>query len=270
VQSGLKLTNEPPKGLKTNLLSTYSNFEAEFLEGKQARNWRKLLFGLAFFHAAIQGNPANCAHPHIISERRKFGYLGWNKPYEFNESDLSISVKQLRYFMDSYEAIPFQALNFLTAEINYGGRITDRWDKRALRTILQEDFYSKKMLNAKYRLSNLDAYTFPADGKLSDYIAYIKALPINDPPAVFGLHENAEITSGLKETSEILATILSLQPRTSGASSNMPQIIRKIAAEIKHVIAKDIDFKTAIKKFPISAQFPLNSVLKQEILSYNK
>ena len=257
VQSGLKLTNEPPKGLKANLLSTYSNFEADFLEGKQARTWRKLLFGLAFFHAAIQ-------------ERRKFGYLGWNKPYEFNESDLSISMKQLRYFLDSYEAIPFQALNFLTAEINYGGRITDRWDKRALRTILQEDFYNKKMLNAKYKLSNLDNYTTPTDGKLPDYIAYIKALPINDPPAVFGLHDNAEITSGLKETGEMLTTILSLQPRTSGANTNLPQIIRKMAAEIKEVVAKDIDYKTAMKKFPVTAQLPLNSVLKQEILSYNK
>ncbi|WP_210131929.1 hypothetical protein, partial [Staphylococcus sp. GDK8D30P] len=77
----VKITNEPPKGIKNNMLRSYlglSTMEKEIEECNKPGPVKRLMWGLCFFNA-------------LIIERKKYGPLGWNIPYEFSDSDLKIS-----------------------------------------------------------------------------------------------------------------------------------------------------------------------------------
>ncbi|GFH08628.1 uncharacterized protein HaLaN_03616, partial [Haematococcus lacustris] len=55
LQNGVKMTLEPPKGLKSNLVRQYTRFTDHYLNASsKPEQWRKLLFGLCLFHAVIQ------------------------------------------------------------------------------------------------------------------------------------------------------------------------------------------------------------------------
>lgn len=57
--------------------------------------YKYLLFSLCVFHG-------------VTLERRKFGALGFNIPYEFTDGDLRICISQLGMFLDEYKDIPFK------------------------------------------------------------------------------------------------------------------------------------------------------------------
>lgn len=126
LQNGVKLTTEPPRGIKSNLKRSFAEITDEWLDDcKKQAVYRKMVFGVAFFHA-------------IVQERRKFGPLGWNVRYEFNDSDLNTSYTMLKIFLDEQDEIPWEALVYVTGQINYGGRVTDDNDRRCLITTLEK------------------------------------------------------------------------------------------------------------------------------------
>ncbi len=81
----------------------------------------------------------------IVHERKKFGTLGWNLPYEFNSSDFEVAVLQLQSVLNiNSERVPFNVLKYITGDVIYGGRVTDDYDRRCLLNIL-DNFFNEQV-----------------------------------------------------------------------------------------------------------------------------
>ncbi|KAM7393703.1 hypothetical protein PAMP_020556 [Pampus punctatissimus] len=279
LQNSVKVTNEPPKGLRANMRRAFTEISSDFFEDHVlGRQWRKIVFGICFFHA-------------IIQERKKFGPLGWNIRYEFNDSDRECALLNLNLYCKA-GSIPWDALIYITGEITYGGRVTDAWDQRCLRTILK-GFFSPKTLKPGYTFSSSGTYYAPETDKLELYKKYIESLPIIDDPEVFGMHDNANLAfqmslttlqkaiAGLvvmsEEMDRIYTSFLKNQVPTHWSNSAYPSL-KTLASWVRDLVLRTSFIQTWItrgqpKSFWISGFFfPqgfLTGVLQNHARHYN-
>nr|XP_055054184.1 LOW QUALITY PROTEIN: dynein axonemal heavy chain 2 [Misgurnus anguillicaudatus] len=261
LQTGIKITTEPPRGVKWNMKRLYQLVsETQFARCSRPLLYRKLLFSLCFFHS-------------VILERRKFLQLGWNIVYSFNDSDFEVSESLLSLYLNEYEEIPWDALKFLIAGINYGGHVTDDWDRRLLTTYSNHYFCPAVIDTPFYKLSSLPSYYVPRDGPQSSYVECIGQLPAQEHPELFGQHPNADIASQITETRTLFQTLLSLQPQvtstdsTNTASSRENKVL-ELSADVLQKIPAQIDYE-GTRKLLKNDLSPLNVVLLQEIQRYN-
>ncbi|XP_060766195.1 dynein axonemal heavy chain 1 [Neoarius graeffei] len=259
LQNSSKMTIEPPRGIKANLLKTYRSLSNDFVNScSKIAEFRSLLLSLCLFH----GN---------IIERRKFGPLGFNIPYEFTDGDLQICISQLKMFLDEYQNVPYKVLKYTAGEINYGGRVTDDWDRRCIMNVL-EDYYCPTVLNPEHIYSASGEYRqISTDLDVKGYLSYIRGLPINDMPEIFSLHDNANISFAQNETFALLGAVLRLQPRAAASGGKArEEIVEEIVTGIMQKIPDQIDIEEVIAKYPVMYEESMNTVLIQEVIRYNK
>jgi dynein heavy chain len=284
LQRSMKVAQEPPKGIKANMLRLYGQ-KSEFTLVDQERTFRKAVFGLIWFHT-------------VLIERKKFKSLGWNISYAFNDSDYQVCEDLLAISMgqqeedgktkdpnyNKKEPIAWPAIRYLIAAANYGGRITDERDRRLIQVYAKEIFNENLIAPERWRPYGTEElnYVYPAneqDAKHADpsalftpdffYDEILQKMDDIDPPLAYGQHINAEITSQMLDSQELLDAILGLTPQkvdaTSGDDSAGPG---KLIADLSERMPERVDIN-ALKHKLRGDENPLNVVLVQELQRYN-
>jgi dynein heavy chain len=271
LQMAIKVTLEPPMGLKAGLSRTYSTLVSqEVLDKIDSDKWRILCFVLAFEHS-------------IVQERRKFGPIGWCVPYEYNNSDFEASLSFLERYLSTTVTvgtpISWSTVQYMISEVQYGGRITDDLDRELFNTYVAK-WFTDDVFKPGFTFNSYQAdfnYRIPEGVELANYKDFIETLPVVDSPLIFGLHTNADLTYRQIEAQQMLTVIQDTQPKDSGGGDGMSpdEIVKEKAEETLAKMPPDFIeeiFRAQIHKLkgPPNTQdkgflAPLNIFLFQEL-----
>ena len=301
LQNSLKLTTEPPSGIKSNIKKLFNEITEEKIQPKskpinttdkkpeeikaeqeklekdniiKKQHFIKLLYSLSLFHAVLQ-------------ERKKFGPIGFNLRYDFNQGDFDTSSELVNIYLSEapVDEVPWDSIIYLIGEVTYGGSIVDETDRIVMNCTLgkfiNDTLFDKlkdengKELDQEIEFKFGD-YMIPAYKTLLDYQKYITTLPNADDPQIFGLNDNANIVYQLKESDAFLGNLTSILPRevnkkAGGKTSNeiVLEIINNIFNEQIEAIDKKERNKAHDKIYDNELKHPLTIVLYQEIDKYN-
>jgi len=252
---GTKLVYEIPKGIRENMLRIYGGINADEYNDIPLIE-KQLLFHLSFFHS-------------VVLERLQFGSIGWNIPYEFNPSDFSISKKHLRMFLleSQHTDIPFEALSYVIGELNYGGRVTDKWDRRALMSLLQR-LFSEEVTHGGFSFgSHYQSPDFSSTHKEIEDV--VTKWPIMTVGEDVGLGINATTITSRNDAIAIFNSFIEIQPTliAAGGSLSEEQFAINMVESLMSQIPTDFNIHTFIKKFDLTDT--INTVLHHEIILYN-
>ncbi|XP_025115333.1 dynein heavy chain 5, axonemal-like isoform X4 [Pomacea canaliculata] len=260
LQSSIKFTCEPPQGVKAGLLRTYGGITQEMLDYTNLPQWLPMLYGIGFLHTVVQ-------------ERRKFGPLGWNIPYEFNTSDYNASVQFVQTHLDDMDikkGVNWICVRYMLGEIQYGGRVTDDFDKRLLNTYCRV-WFGEDLFKPTFNFYK--GYIIPPARICQDYLLYINSLPASDKPEIFGLHSNADITYQTKTSEAVLTSILNIQPKDSGGmgGETRESVVYNMCTDMEGKLPPPYvshEVVACLKRMGILQ--PMNIFLRQEIDRMNK
>ena len=175
----------------------------------------------------------------------------------------------LGYVEQRKRPVDFETLNYMICMVQYGGRITDDFDRTLFNTYGQA-WINPSVLDQNFRFfDGVVPYKVPFGMEIDAYRKYVEKLPLVDDPGLFGLHPNADIVFRTRQTASVLATVLDVQPKQGGGGGGETRedaVLRMVKALQEKLPAnyRADDVRDAIKRLGGMAK-PLNVCLQQEV-----
>ena len=196
MMSAIKVANEAPSDVQSNIQACWATFDQEMFDASnQTENFLSSLHTLSFYHAVILG-------------RRRFGQIGWSRPYSFNMGDLRCCKDVCADYLEVNDSIPFEDMRYVWGAIMYGGHITDAWDRRTnnayLEVLMVPGILKNMLLCPAFKAPNSKNLDYAG---ISDYVT--NKLP-DETPQMFRMHTNAEVGYLITNVAEIFKQVVLL------------------------------------------------------------
>ncbi|KAI5123747.1 hypothetical protein M0805_000339 [Coniferiporia weirii] len=199
------IMNEPPPGIKANLLDSLRGIpQGRLAQGPSEKS--RLYFLLAWFHA-------------IVQERLRYVPLGWSKKYDFNDSDMNAAFGTIDVWLNSIAkgranvdpaSIPWDAVRTLIKQSVYGGRVDSDFDQKLLDTFV-DSLFTPAAYNLDFdlvpRANGEIVLTVPEGTKLDHFLTWVQELPDREPPSWLSLPPTAERVIAIAQSNEMLVKL---------------------------------------------------------------
>ncbi|CAG9319005.1 unnamed protein product [Blepharisma stoltei] len=273
LQTCIKITMEPPNGLKTFLLRSLNQIEPQFLHSNDIQ--KRLLYGLCFAHATIQ-------------ERCRYQGVGWVRPYDFTESDFLASVSVVISF--PAEKIQWDMMRYCISDLVYGCRVSEPQDIRLIHALI-DPILSSHIKEKLFLLSESQNIGIPERmDNFKTTFSLVEKMEYNESPEIYGLHSNQEIRLESSEGQRVLDLIAHVKRsaliiedfdyrKETGekevdndefSKQDRGKLLNRLSTSILEKLPTEFDLADIKEKYPITFEESLNTVLQQEVMRYNR
>ena len=169
------------------------------------------------------------------------------------------------------DPIPYAALSYLVGECNYGGRVTDDKDRRCIMNIL-DDYYTPEIQREGYNFSPSGIYYAPeVPGTLENFRDYVRALPMNEGPEVFGyMTMPTFLVPWQKPLHYWTHACYCNRKKVVEEGKSWAEELEELARDILSKIPVAYDIEKALIMFPVKYEESMNTVLTQEMIRFNR
>ncbi|WVQ73635.1 hypothetical protein IAR50_003215 [Cryptococcus sp. DSM 104548] len=263
------IMNEPPPGVRANLLDTLRGVPQTMLSSGPAEKPR-LFFLLAWFHSVVQ-------------ERLRYLPLGWSKSYEFNDSDFDAALNTINTWIASLAKgkanvdpaqIPWVAIRTLVKQAVYGGRVDSDYDQRVVDAFVDQVFNSRAYepdFNLIQAVDEQEGLAVPEGTQMSQFVTWAQGLPEREPPVWLGLPSTAEGVVAAAEGDSLMTKLRKMRTTeddddsgpVSGASTGRPAWMTALKGHAEQWLST-LPKKLSTLDQPSRAQSPLSRFFARE------